>query len=416
MPYKKRSQPNKEYRRVKKVVSVYLGIFVLFIVFIAGFVWGRFGENKFDGIRNYYQNYLPVSELPEVLDSDMMKLVWNHISTSYVHRDDIDTKKMYYGAIKGFVSGLGDPYTVFFDPQVTKEFEEDISGEFPGIGAEIGIKDDRLTIVTPLPNSPAEKAGLLAGDKVYAIDGVDTTDITIEKAVKLIRGPIDTTVTLLVASGDSSARDVVITRGIVELPNLTYEMRDDGLMYVYMAHFYQGLNDEFNKVIVELKKNNAKGLILDLRNNPGGLLDQANKITSEWLTPGLPLVHERFGDGRMQTFDARGNHDLVGVPTVVLINGGSASASEILAGALKDHGVATIVGETSFGKGSVQELMKLPGDSSLKVTIAEWLTPKETSINKVGIEPDVEVSFTDDDVSAGRDVQLDKAVEILLSK
>jgi len=351
--------------------------------------------------------------LAQDIDFDLFWQVWDTLKKEYVDRDKLNEKEMFYGAIKGMVAAAGDPYTVFMDPKLAVEFEESMSGTFEGIGAEIGIRKEILTIIAPLSGMPAEKAGLRAGDKVYAIDGESTAGITIEEAVKKIRGPKGTQVTLTISrDGLEEAKDITITRGTIVVKSVNTEMRDDGIFVVKISNFNSDTSALFNKAVAEIIKSDPRGIILDLRNNPGGYLDTAVEVASEWIEDGV-IVSEEFDENNKNDFLARGRARLKDYKTVVLVNQGSASASEIVAGALQDYGKAIIVGMKTFGKGSVQTLEEFGDGSSVKITVAKWLTPKGNYINNKGISPDEEVDLTLEDYEEGRDPQMDKAVEIL---
>ncbi|MFA6988441.1 MAG: S41 family peptidase [Candidatus Gastranaerophilaceae bacterium] len=313
---------------------------------------------------------------------------------------------MFYGAVRGMVASLGDPYTVFMDPKISEEFSNDLAGTFEGIGAEIGIKDDVLTIIAPLADMPAEKAGLLAGDKVLEIDTVSTAGIAIDEAINKIRGPKDTEVKLLIAR-----EGVVVKRDKIVIKSVTTEKKDD-IFIVRISSFNDDTEKLFNEAVVKIIEANPKGIILDLRNNPGGYLDTAIEVSSEWIEEGLVVI-EKYSEEKKIEHLARGRARLSGFPTVVLVNQGSASASEIVAGALQDYKFAQIVGKKTFGKGSVQTLTNLEDGSSIKITVAKWLTPLGRSINDEGIEPNEDVEFKIEDYEAGKDPQLDKALEIL---
>ncbi len=358
----------------------------------------------------------PNGKLSQDVDFNLFWEVWDDLEKKYVDKDKINEKKMFYGAIKGLVASVGDPYTVFMDPRVSKEFEDDLAGTFEGIGAKIGIKNDILTIIAPLSGMPAEKAGLMAGDKVLAIDGESTTGITIDEAVNKIRGPKGTQVTLTIYRENlDKTKDITITRGTIKISSVYTNLRDDNIFVVKITNFNTDTEELFNKAVREIVDTNPKGIILDLRNNPGGFLDTAIEVASEWIEDGV-IVTEEFGDGKKNEYLARGRARLKHFPTVILVNEGSASASEIVAGALQDYEKAIIVGKKTFGKGSVQILDGFNDGSSLKITIAKWLTPKGNCISEKGITPDVEVDLTLDDFNADKDPQLDKAVEILNSK
>jgi len=392
------------------------GWILLFLILLAGasvgsFVLGKVTSGKIN--LNFNPDIYKETELPDVFKNTLTQQIWTIINSDFVDKSKIDDKELFYSALRGLVGGLDDPYTMFLDPETTKEFDEQISGQFQGIGAEIAIKDGGIiTIVAPMPGTPSEKVGLLAGDKIFSVDGKEVTGMPLEKVVRMIRGEKGTTVTLMIVRGDEDPKEYVITRDMIEMKSVTYEFRKDGLAYVQMSGFNTDTNELFEKFIKEAKKNKVKGIILDLRNNPGGLLEMALEISSKWVDNKVILI-EKFGDGREIKYTSSGSPDLAGMKTVVLINQGSASASEIVAGALQDYQLATIIGKTSFGKGSVQELKSLPDGSSIKVTVAKWLTPSGRSINEAGIKPDQEVNFTKEDSQNKKDPQLDKAAEIL---
>lgn len=351
------------------------------------------------------------------IDFDLYKEVWGIVKNKYVENSEISDKDLFYGSVRGLVRSLDDPYSDFFTPEDAKQFTENLAGSFQGIGAEIGIKDSRLTIIAPLPNSPAEKAGLMAGDKVYYIDDFSTNDISIEDAVQKIRGEKGTDVTLTVTrEGINDVLEIVITRDDIELESVTYEKIEEleGNYYaIKFVHFTQDAKDEFDEILDTILKEDVDGIILDIRNNPGGFLNISVDIASLWVDEGV-IVSEDYGDnGTGKVHWAKGASLLKDIPTVVLVNKGSASASEILAGALQDHNQALIVGETTFGKGSVQSFLQLDDGSGLKVTVAKWLTPKGAVIDKVGIDPDINVELTLEDFENEKDPQLEKARELI---
>lgn len=368
-----------------------------------GKVLGKYGET-------------PQSKLNQDIDFNLFWQVWDMLEEQYVDREKLNEKEMFYGAIRGMVSSLGDPYTVFMNPAVAQEFEEDLAGTFEGIGAEIGIRNDILTIIAPLADMPAEKAGLRAGDKVYAIDGESTAGITVDEAVNKIRGPKGTEVVLTISrDGMEEAEEMPITRGVIAVKSVKTELRDDKIFVVQITNFNDDTLDLFNRAVQEIIAKDPKGVILDLRNNPGGYLDTAIEVASEWVEDGA-VVTEKFSEEKKDEYLARGRARLKDYNTVVLINQGSASASEIVAGALQDHNKAVVAGKQTFGKGSVQILENLPDGSSVKITVAKWLTPGGNCINEKGITPDVEIDLTEEDYDAGNDPQTEKAVEILSDK
>ena len=358
----------------------------------------------------------------EDVDFSLFWMVWADLEEKYVDQSKLDVQKMVYGAIKGMVDSVGDPYTVFFEPETTKKFKEQISGAFGGIGIEIGMKANILTVISPIKDTPAFKAGLRAGDKILKIDGKSTADMNIDEAVGLIRGRAGSKVVLTITDTESATKDVTITRATITVPTVEWEIIErDGKRYAYLQiyQFNQTVDRQFDEAVREILRSDARGLIVDLRNNPGGLLDSAINLAGYFLTEEQLVVSEVFGDGTKNDFTADGNASLQKYPTVIMVNGGSASASEILAGAIHDNLKTKIVGEKTFGKGSVQELINQRDNSSLKVTIAKWFTPAGISISDKGIEPDIKVEIPEEDrpnMEIGnpeKDPQLQKALDLL---
>lgn len=334
--------------------------------------------------------------------------IWDRVKEKYVG-GEADDLQLFYGSLSGLVAGLGDPYSAFLDPKTTDAFLSDLSGSFEGVGAEIGIKDGELTVIAPLPDSPAERAGIKAGDAILEIDGKDTSDMSLDTAVNSIRGPRGTRVTLAIRrNGNETIEEVTIVRDVIDIKSVEWELLDGGVGYIKINQFNEETRPEFNRAVTELKGRDMKKIVLDVRNNPGGFLETSVQVASEWLPEGVPVVIERTRDKTERVYKSEGGHRLRGVPTVVIVNKGSASASEILAGALQDHKAAKIVGQQSFGKGSVQDFEILEDGSALKLTISEWLTPNKQQINKQGITPDVVV-----DKEADEDAYMQKALEAL---
>ena len=353
---------------------------------------------------------------PEDLDFSLFWETWRVIERKFVDKASINVQDMVYGAISGMVNSLGDPYTVFMEPDDTKRFIEDVKGSFEGVGMEVGIKNNQLTVIAPLEGTPAQKAGLRAGDAIVKVDGELTSDMTVDEAVNRIRGARGTEVVLTIFRKDwEEEREVKIVRGVIEVPSLKWELlAEDNIAYLHLYHFTEKAAYDFRKAAIEILESPANKVILDLRNNPGGYLEVAQDIAGWFLKSGEVVVIEDFGEGKEQKlYKAEGNGLLGSYSLVVIINEGSASGSEILAGALRDNLGVKLIGESSFGKGSVQELEKLKGGSSLKITIAKWLTPKGELITDKGLEPDVKVEITEEDVAAEKDPQLDKAIEII---
>lgn len=313
--------------------------------------------------------------------------IWSRVQQKSLQKPVADSN-LFYGSLEGLVASLKDPYSVFLKPQLATRFSQDLAGSFSGIGAEIGIKDDVVTVIAPLPDSPAEKSGVKAGDKIVEINGDDTSGFSIDEAVNRIRGPQGTNVTLsLWRKGIDKPFKVDIIRDTIVIKSVTWKMQDNNIAYLKIAHFNQDTSELFDKALREIILKNPKGLILDLRNDPGGFLDTAVRVASEWIPSG-EIVKEKFSDGREENYTSNGTHRLSDMPTIVLVNQGSASASEIVAGALQDYGKGKLIGQKTFGKGSVQDYEEFSDGSALKLTIAEWLTPKGRHINKVGIAPD----------------------------
>ena len=352
---------------------------------------------------------------PEDVDLSLLWEAWNELEENYVDPENFDHQKMVNGAISGMISSLEDPYTIFFDPDETKSFLEDVSGEFEGVGMEIGIRNDQLQVVAPLEGTPAEKAGLLPGDKIIKVDDLLTVDMTIEEAVTVIRGPKGSEVTLtILREGWESTKEFKVKRDVIKVPALKWELLENDIAHIKLYHFSEKSDNDFRTMALEILNSPVEKIILDLRNNPGGYLERAQDIAGWFLEKGQTVVIEDFGNKKeKQYYNVKGNSRLLDYPLVVLINQGSASASEILAAALRDNRNVKLIGETSFGKGSVQTLRYLSNGSSLKVTIAKWLTPNGDFITNKGLEPDIEIEMTEEDYLEDRDPQLEKALEII---
>ena len=348
------------------------------------------------------------------IDFNLFWETWGLLKEKYVKGDELKNQDMVYGAIGGLFKALDDPNSTFMPPEDAKKFDEDISGEFSGIGAEIGIRNEQLVIIAPLKDTPAEKAGLRSADKIFKIDDKFTDNMTVVEAVKLIRGKKDTKVVLSIFRDDwEKPKEISIIRDTIQVPTLDWKMLDNNIAYIQLYNFYEKAPFLFYQAAVSIVVKNPSGVILDLRDNPGGYLDAAINISSWFLERGKVVVTEEFKGGEKQIFNSRANDFFKGIPVVILINQGSASASEITAGALKDQRGAKLVGEKSFGKGTVQELMNLKDGAVAKITVAHWRMPSGQLIEKNGITPDYEVKLTDEDIEAKKDPQLDKAMEIL---
>lgn len=338
--------------------------------------------------------------------------VWNRIKDQYV-KDGVKDQDLFYGSLQGLVASLGDPHSVFLPPQQADQFGKDLSGEFDGIGAEIGLKNEQLVVISPLADSPAEKAGLRAGDRILAIDKLSTFGIDTVTAVSKIRGPAGTPVVLTVGRDKApKPLEIKIIRAKIVAPSLVSSIKNGNIAYIRLSQFNQDTTALLNEAISKFPKK-IKGIVLDLRNDPGGFLNVAVEVASKWVPTGDLIVEEKGRSGIMGSFKSSGDHPFKDVKTVILINKGSASASEIVAGALQDYKIATLVGETSYGKGSVQDLQNFADGSALKLTIAEWYTPFGRNINKEGIKPDVEVKVDWNKEKVGQDAVLAKALQII---
>lgn len=398
-----------------------LNVGLLALVIAGSFAAGLFFGNKPETQANTFFN----STAPEGVDLTSVWKVWSILNERFVAtgsstKPKSDQEKV-YGMIEGLTKSYGDPYTVFMPPADAAAFAEEISGEFGGVGMEIGMRDDLVTVIAPLKGTPAELAGILTGDVIIEINGKSTQDMSVDDAVQNIRGEVGTNVTLVIArKGEKELLTKVVMRQVIHIPTMDTEVRTDGIFVMHLYNFGATSPAEFRKALRAFMQSGSTKLVLDLRGNPGGYLEAAVDIASWFLPTGATIVTEDFGEGK-----AKDNivHRSKGYDVfksdwkmVILVNEGSASASEIVAGALQDHKKAVLVGQTTFGKGSVQELIKITPDTSLKVTIARWLTPNGASISLKGIKPDFIVDRTLKDYETGKDPQLDKAVEYLLGK
>jgi len=378
--------------------------FLVFLAMLASFGFGLWSGNS----------SCPAQPV-EGADLSLFWKTWRTLDDKFVDKGKIDREKMVYGAIEGMVKALDDPYTSFFNPEDSKQFLEDANGSFEGVGMEIGIKKGALQVVSPIENSPAQAAGIRAEDIIVKIDGKSTADMTTDEAVDLIRGVKGTEVTLAIYREEwQETRDIKLVRDVIKVPSLKMEIKDGGIAYIELFQFTEQANDDFRAAAVDIINSGAKRIVLDLRNNPGGYLTVSQDIAGWFLKKGQVVTHEDSGDERAtQDYLSEGPSLLEKYPVVVLINGGSASASEILAGALRDNRGIKLVGTKSFGKGSVQQMVPFSDGSSLKVTIAKWLTPNGSQISEIGLAPDYEVQITAADEEAKKDPQLDKAIEIV---
>jgi carboxyl-terminal processing protease len=418
-------EPLKINRQLRnRFFSISAAIYVAIVLALGSFSVGLYfgGQTKATGgaaVGKVTNKNAPPSYADKNIDFSKFWDVWSLIKSDYL-RQPVNETELYYGALKGVVAALKDPYSIYFDPDEASAFAKELDGTFEGIGAEIGYKNSQIIVIAPLPQTPAANAGLMAGDMILTINGVDTSAMSLDEAVSKIRGPGGTVVTLSIfRDGWKEPRDFVITRqqitvASVQSKTINLQGKDDpkgNIAEITISQFTDDTISGFDKAARAATLAGAKGIVLDLRNDPGGYLDAAVEVIGGWTTDTAVIEHK--SDGTEQTFKPKRKPVFGDTPTVVLVNGGSASASEIVSGALQDYGKATLVGETTFGKGSVQNYQDLPDGSAIKLTIAEWLTPKKRSIDKQGITPNVTIKNTDDDIKAGIDEQLNKALDIL---
>lgn len=407
-------------RMHRKYVQVFLVLILAVGIFWVGFEKGKISQQNLQpiSIENAVFKNKEKTGADENIDFSLFWNVWDLLKNKYVDSDKLDARKLYYGAINGMMQATGDPYTTFLSPDENKKFGEDISGNFEGIGAELGIKGGVLTVISPLSGTPAEKAGLRSGDKIIKIDGKNAGDMTIEQAVDNIRGKKGTSVVLTIfREGNENTQEISIQRGIINVKSVTLEFKDGNIAYIKITRFGDDTTKGFVDAISKVRARKSAGLVIDLRNNPGGYLESAIDVASKLLPKDKVVVIEENGNKSQKKMYTRGGDVGSGFETVVLINEGSASASEILAGALKDNrSNVTLIGKKSFGKGSVQEFIEMPQGTAAKITVARWLTPDGTQINEQGIKPDNEVELSNDDYENNRDPQLDSALKTIKEK
>lgn len=335
--------------------------------------------------------------------------VWDLLEKKFIHQP-VDDRDRFYGSIKGMVGSLGDPYTAFMTPEETSRFQQDLQGVFQGIGIEIALRKDLLTVVSPLEDSPAARAGIRAGDVIIEIDGVKANTLTLDEAVDKIRGQKGTSVTLKIErEGTKTPLDFTITRESIEVASVNLEFKDN-VAHLTISRFGETTTKELEDAAKEIETKKPKGIILDLRNDPGGFLQTSIDVASFFIKDGI-IVVQKFGNGDKKTFKTSGEHLLANYPLVALVNEGSASAAEIVAGALRDQKGTKLIGKKTFGKGSVQDVELLSDGSSVRVTVAEWYTPKGVNLNSNGLNPDVDIDLTTKDIEAERDPQLSRALE-----
>lgn len=375
--------------RRKIIVSAILLVVFTFTVTAGGFV------------------YLLKGNFPDVVSTLKFFRALQIVKARYV--EPVDTETLVAGAVKGMVSSLGDPHSIYMDAKMYKDFMVETEGSFGGVGMVLGVKDKILTVVSPIEGTPSDKAGIKSGDQILKIDGKDTKDMALDEAVNKIRGPEGTTVTLAIRHENEPAKEVALTRSNIQIKTVAGKMLPDKIGYIRISMFNENTGSDFNQKYKELEAEGMKGIILDLRDNPGGLLDESVKVASKFVPKG-PVVSVVTRDGHRETHSS--NLEAVKYPVAVLVNGGSASASEIVSGAIQDTASGTLIGTKTYGKGSVQTVLRLDG-GAIKLTIAKYLTPNDRSINGIGIEPDIKVEMPKD---MTKDVQLDKAIDFVKEK
>lgn len=400
-----RRTPEVEMPKESRWKRLILNVIGASVVFLFGWALGSGRIN----ISAFQQLSPQNGNLPASLNYSSVEQVYDALRDNY--DGELNLEQLMDGLKSGLAQAAGDPYTEYLNQEQAEEFRNDLNGQFSGIGAELSKEEGAITVVAPIAGYPAEKAGLQAKDIITAIDDKPTTDMTLTEAVNNIRGPAGSEVTLTIFR-DGSEQDIAITRADITVPSVEWEVKD-GIGYMTVSTFSEETPDLARQAADEFRNQGVKGVVVDVRSNPGGLLKSAVDVASIWLPAGTPVLTEQRGGEVIKSYDASGETILEGVPTMVLIDEASASASEILAGALKDNNAATLIGQTSYGKGSVQNLVQLPSGGVLKVTIARWYTPGGQNIDKSGISPDQKVERTAEDIKADRDPQKDAATRKL---
>lgn len=411
-------------------------ILLILITFVVGYF---FGVTKVNFEWSHYKpNITVINKEPptsaSLVDFGLFWSVWDKLTTQYYDKSKVDPQKLLNGAITGMVQSVGDPYTMYLPPTQNSNFQQQLAGQFTGIGAELGQKDKQIIVIAPLAGSPAEKSGIKAGDGIMKVDGESTASWTLQQTVDKIRGPKGSKVILtIIHEGEKTAKDISINRDVItvksvdgwvktikDIPAISQDLKkssvsEDSIVYVRLSQFGDNTNQDWTNLIASLlpkiQSMHPKGIILDLRDNPGGYLTDAVFIAGEFLPQGAPVVIQNDGNGNQSTLSVNRTGSLLNTPLIVLINKGSASAAEIVSGALRDNKRAQLVGDTSFGKGTIQQALDLGGNAGLHVTIAKWLTPNGTWVHGKGLTPDASVSLSSKDPA--HDTQLEKAIDLL---
>ncbi len=407
-------------KKFTKILSVVLAVVIIagvwFVGFLNGIKWG-WEINLPSPFEKIINKEAPV-DLPTG-DMNVLWETWRVILSKYVNRGQLNTQTLIEGATKGLVESLGDPYSEFLNAKENEALSQELTGEFFGVGMEISQKNGNIVIVAPLPGTPAEKADLQPNDIILKIDNHDATKLNTQEAANFIRGPEGTKVVLTVYRPSwNAAKEVSLTREKITIPSVKWQMLDNNIAYLKLYSFNQPLVFDFYQAALQIFSNHPQGLIIDLRNNPGGYLDAVVNISGWFLPKGSIILKEDFGNNEVKITRATGTSTLKDIPTVILVNEGTASASEILAGALRDNRQIKLIGTKTFGKGSVQELVALENNNSVKITIAKWLTPNGTVIQDNGLTPDIEIKNTEElatytNINLEKDVQLQTAIRQL---
>lgn len=392
---------------LRKVLNYSLIVASCVITLAAGFVLGS--------TQARYEQPIPAPTASSTPDMSLFWEAWDIVNDKYLNAGDLTDQQKVRGATAGLLSSLEDPYSEYFAPEEAEDFKSEVQGNFGGIGAQMDSKEGVVTVVAPLKDSPAEAAGLRSGDQVLFVDATSTQGYSIEEVVGMIRGPVGEPVKLTIKrEGLKDPKEFTIVREDIVVPTIDLTMEDGGIAYIQIYQFNASVSDLFLKTIREAALRGTRGVVLDLRGNPGGYLNMAVRLASWFLPRGTVVVSQQGRAGtEEEIMRANGNAALAKIPTVVLIDEGSASASEILAGALRDQRKIPLIGQTSFGKGTVQEIQDLSDGSLVKLTIAHWVLPSGHVLEGAGLKPDYEVEFTEEDAQNDRDPQLDKALQVL---
>ena len=395
----------------KKIIHI--GAFIFFGIIVAGtlFYGGYYvglSQTKLIRIEGVADIY-PGDET--AANFGVFWQAWDKIKEKHLHSGALSAQEMIYGAIKGLAESANDQHTTFFSPEDAAKFTENIDGRFGGIGAELEEINNQIIVVTPLKGTPAEKAGLRPRDTIIKAGGIELKDKTVQDAIRIIRGEPGTQIKLIISrEGETGTKDIQITREMITLPTVEWEWKDDNVAYVRLISFNQNTPFAFYNVIRNIITENPRAMILDLRNNPGGYLEVAVGLSGWFIDRGEVVVKERYADGEDRVFRSRGNAALKNLPTIILVNRGTASAAEIMAGAIRDINGTRLIGERTFGKGTVQSLEELKDGSMLKITVANWVTPNGHIIEGSGLVPDINIKRAENDPE---DAQLNKAMELL---